>query len=200
MARGDKQISFRVATDEYAKIKEMANRAGISIPSLAKKATLNQEVKEQIIDRETGRQIIAALGKIGSNINQIAKKVNAGENTDTMLEVMKVSDEINDFWKLLIDGKYPKRKVKKSQEISSTPVADQRQAGRQQEQEKRYCEVCGAELIIKQSKTDKQNYWVCPNWKMSDKNHTVILAKEGEKDGVCKGNGVSQSNSRPAVR
>lgn len=193
MARGDKQISFRVATDEYAKIKEMADRAGISIPSLVKKSTLNQKVKEQVIDRETGRQIIAALGKIGSNINQIAKKVNSGEDTDTILEIMKVSDEINDFWKLLIDGKYPKQKTKKKQEIPHSSATDQRQAVPQQKKKNKHCEVCGAELIIK-------HYWVCPNWKVSDQNHTVILAKEGEKDGVCKGNGVSQSDSRSALR
>lgn len=178
MARGDKQISFRVSPDEYAKIKEMADRAGLSIASLAKKATLDEEVKEQVIDRETGRQIISALGKIGSNINQIARKVNSGENTDAVLSIMKVSDQISDFWKFLIDGKVPKHKTKK----------------------KKYCEVCGAELIIKQSKTDKHDYWVCPNWKVNDQNHTVILVKEGEKGGICKGDGKSQSNSRSAVR
>ena len=118
MARGDKQISFRVSPDEYAKIKEMADRAGLSIASLAKKATLDEEVKEQVIDRETGRQIISALGKIGSNINQIARKVNSGENTDAVLSIMKVSDQISDFWKFLIDGKVPKHKTKKKKEVS----------------------------------------------------------------------------------
>ena len=94
---------------------------------------------------------------------------------------MKVSDQISDFWKFLIDGKVPKHKTKKKKE-------------------KKYCEVCGAELIIKQSKTDKHDYWVCPNWKVNDQNHTVILVKEGEKGGICKGDGKSQSNSRSAVR
>lgn len=200
MARGDKQISFRVSPDEYAKIKEMADRAGLSIASLAKKATLDEEVKEQVIDRETGRQIISALGKIGSNINQIARKVNSGENTDAVLSIMKVSDQISDFWKFLIDGKVPKHKTKKKKEVSPSSAADQRQAVPQQKKKKKYCEVCGAELIIKQSKTDKHDYWVCPNWKVNDQNHTVILVKEGEKGGICKGDGKSQSNSRSAVR
>lgn len=200
MARGDKQISFRVSPDEHAKIKEMADRAGLSIASLAKKATLDEEVKEQVIDRETGRQIISALGKIGSNINQIARKVNSGENTDAVLSIMKVSDQISDFWKFLIDGKVPKHKARKKQEFSPSPVADQRQAVPQQEKEKKHCEVCGAELIIKQSKKDKHDYWVCPNWKVNDQNHTVVIVKEGDKNGIRESDGKSQSNSRPAVR
>lgn len=179
MARGDKQIAFRVSVDELAKLQQAAQRAGISIPRLAKKAALGQKVKPQIIDIAMGKAINAELGKIGSNINQIARRLNSGD-ASAVAELAELNEKIDEFWTLLIDGKLPKMpKIEKTapflsgkdlhdlEESADEPPAPAAPAEllfkkEKSEQAERICPDCGGRLILKNGRNGK--FYGCENY------------------------------------
>ena len=75
-------ISFRVDPDEYAAIVAEADKAGVTVGTFARDALIGAHAP-----RRTRRppavaadlvRILAGLGKIGSNVNQLADKANAG--------------------------------------------------------------------------------------------------------------------------
>ena len=68
-----RQVNIRLSDEEMARVLHAAENAGLSISAYVRKLAVGQKVKPMVIDREQGKQLIAALGKIGGNINQIAK-------------------------------------------------------------------------------------------------------------------------------
>lgn len=80
IAKG-KKIDARVTEAEYLIIKENAENAGMSVSEFIRSSCLGKKViirKSTIVDMPEIREIKANLGKIGSNINQIAKYFNQG--------------------------------------------------------------------------------------------------------------------------
>ena len=71
-------IRVRVKPTEKIKLLEIAAEAGLSISDLIRKQTLKAKpvFPKPNPDREVMLRILAALGKIGSSINQIAKHAN----------------------------------------------------------------------------------------------------------------------------
>ena len=73
-----RQVNFRLSEEEAAKVMQAAENAGLSLSAYVKKLAVSSKVKPMVIDREQGKQLIAALGKMGSNLNQITKVANQG--------------------------------------------------------------------------------------------------------------------------
>jgi negative regulator of replication initiation len=70
-----------VTTEEYDLIKIKCKMAGMSVSDFLRSLALDQEIDTSANPEEL-KKIRAELGKIGSNINQIAKAVNSGEEFD----------------------------------------------------------------------------------------------------------------------
>lgn len=92
MARNGVQFNMWLSEEEKAKIQEKANKAGISMSEYIRRCALSRKIP-QYGDVAVLREISAELGKIGSNLNQIAHHLNAGGSVYSvyydLLEVIK---------------------------------------------------------------------------------------------------------------
>jgi hypothetical protein len=84
-------IQCRVAPAERSTIKAQADAKGVSISELIRYAVLNYRPPPSRIDRQAVSLLLAELaknrgevGKVGSNLNQIAYHLNAGRPGDVM--------------------------------------------------------------------------------------------------------------------
>ena len=77
MARNGVQFNMWLSEEEKARIQEKANKAGISMSEYIRRCALSRKIP-QYGDVAVLREISAELGKIGSNLNQIAHHLNAG--------------------------------------------------------------------------------------------------------------------------
>ena len=91
------QIAFRVTEEERAKIEAAADAAELTIGSFVRAKILKKSVtkatRRPSLDREILGRALGMLGKVGSNINQIAKHMNSGGHTPAA-EILKA---LNDF-------------------------------------------------------------------------------------------------------
>jgi hypothetical protein len=78
----NQQLNVRVSAEEHQQIKDDAIRAGITTGAYARKVLVEAKVPNQSkrpsVEKETLSQLLAQIGKIGSNINQLAKSNNQG--------------------------------------------------------------------------------------------------------------------------
>lgn len=81
------KISFRVTGTEREKIELLASNGGMSISDFVKKTVLGvvPKTRKPSPDRKIFLSALAELGKIGSNVNQIARALNRrdGEGVNT---------------------------------------------------------------------------------------------------------------------
>lgn len=76
-------IPFRLSKSERAKLVELAEREGLGVADLVRSYLL--KAKPRAARRATPEQLqlighLGELGKIGSNLNQIARRLNSGEH------------------------------------------------------------------------------------------------------------------------
>jgi Bacterial mobilisation protein (MobC) len=83
-----KFVIARLTEQEHAAITEIADKHGLSPGALIRQTLLNvppgRGVRRPSVDTKLLAQVLAELGKIGSNINQIAYHLNAGRPGDVM--------------------------------------------------------------------------------------------------------------------
>lgn len=98
--RENRQINFRVSEQEYERLKEMANRVGMSLSAFCKAKAKGSKMKSPKIDREGALKIASELRRIGVNVNQISKRFNSGENV-SMGRINALEKELNGIWQVL---------------------------------------------------------------------------------------------------
>ena len=170
-----RQVNIRLSDEEMARVLHAAENAGLSISAYVRKLAVGQKVKPMVIDREQGKQLIAALGKIGGNINQIAKVANQGGGVDAgALE--RLHEDINQFWSYILDGKKPQRESEpcRSAPTSARGHGEQQALKAAQESPKPpICKGCGAVMRLCHRKQDGKPFWGCPNFR-SGGSHSVF--------------------------
>src|SRR5438128_116691 len=76
-------IPVRVSKQERDDVRAKASGAGISVGALFRQAALNvappRAVRRPPVELEAAARVLAALGKIGSNINQLAHYAHQGK-------------------------------------------------------------------------------------------------------------------------
>lgn len=82
-----KDVRIRLTPAEYATLLAMAERAGLSLGGYARQALLEAEPPRQArrppIERAELAKLLGQIGRIGSNLNQIARHANVeGRFTD----------------------------------------------------------------------------------------------------------------------
>lgn len=171
-----RQVNFRLSEEEAAKVMQAAENAGLSLSAYVKKLAVSSKVKPMVIDREQGKQLIAALGKMGSNLNQIAKVANQGGGVDADA-LARLHEDIGDFWAYILDGKKPQRESEPRRSAPTSAAADGAQQARKEEKktpQAPICEGCGAEMRLCRRKQDGKPFWGCPNFRDTGVKHSVF--------------------------
>lgn len=160
-----RQVNFRLSDEEAAKVMQAAENAGLSLSAYVKKLAVSSKVKPMVIDREQGKQLIAALGKMGSNLNQIAKVANQGCGVDAAA-LSRLQESIDAFWAYILDGKKPQRESE--QQAENVPCETLKAP---------ICKGCGAVMRLCYRKQDGKPFWGCPNFRDSSVKHSVFDAE-----------------------
>lgn len=100
MVHRTRKMTFRLTEEEYGKIKKKVEEAGISQQQFLLKTALEKE----IIHIKEYQDLIFQIKKIGTNINQIARKANeTGHISDT--DISAVKGGMDQIWRLLRQSK-----------------------------------------------------------------------------------------------
>jgi len=101
----EKRICFRISESEYLQVVQNAGLLGVTPTRYCQLLALQTKVKAPKITPEIGRKLLAELGKLGSNANQIARALNQkAEPNDKMLnEVERIRTGLQAIWKELSD-------------------------------------------------------------------------------------------------
>ena len=91
------QIAFRVTEEERAKIEAAADAAELTVGSFIRAKILKKSVTKAThrpsLDREILARALGMLGKVGSNVNQIAKHLNSGGHVPNA-EIIKALNDV----------------------------------------------------------------------------------------------------------
>lgn len=78
-----RRSSLRYTTDEFNRIAAKADKAGLAFAAFMRASALGdagpRAQRRPPADHKALRQILGELGRIGNNLNQIARALNAGE-------------------------------------------------------------------------------------------------------------------------
>ena len=78
----NRHLTIRLSTDERAAIDQAAERAGLMPGSYARQTLLGAPAPRQVrrppVERQELSRLLGELGRIGSNLNQIARAANTG--------------------------------------------------------------------------------------------------------------------------
>ena len=83
-----KFVIARLSDEEHAAISALADKSGLSPGAMVRQTLLHiaphSSMRRPSVDTKLLAKVLAELGKIGSNINQIAYHLNAGRPGDVM--------------------------------------------------------------------------------------------------------------------
>ena len=75
-----KEVKFRLTEEELKTATQLAEKYGMTINALAKFMVLNLAAPTSKTDREVIKDLNTQIGRIGNNINQIARQVNTSSS------------------------------------------------------------------------------------------------------------------------
>lgn len=77
-----RMLRVRLTDEEHAAVTAAAERAGLTVGSYVRQVLLTapppRQVRRPAVERTALAQLLAAIGRVGGNINQLAHAVNAG--------------------------------------------------------------------------------------------------------------------------
>lgn len=91
-----KQIVIRMTEQELEAVKRKVEQSGMNQQDYLIKALTQKEIHST----EGMKAVVPELKRIGSNLNQIARRCNEG-NQATREEVHQIGEELNSIWRLL---------------------------------------------------------------------------------------------------
>lgn len=95
-----KTTSVRFSPDELAELKTRAEKAGLTVGGLVRKMVLDapppRQSRRPVIDKELLAIALSRMGKIGSNVNQLARSANQG-NAPDIAELRAACDAVIDI-------------------------------------------------------------------------------------------------------
>ena len=98
-AQRDNLLQVRLTAIEKAKLEERAGLVGLSVSEFVRRRALGVPLPPQSADRQTRDKLAVSLLRIGVNLNQIAKHMNAGRHAPP--ELPALVDTINTRLKIL---------------------------------------------------------------------------------------------------
>ena len=100
-ARRDCQTTVLYTMQERAELEARARALGLSLSEYIRRRTLGVPLPPQSADRETRDKLATSLLRIGVNLNQITKHMNAGRHAPPELPALVAT--INTHLKILTD-------------------------------------------------------------------------------------------------
>lgn len=96
-----KTKSIRFTPDELAQVEAMAEKAGLTVGGWLRQAVLDapppRQSRRPVVEKELLALLLRHLGKIGSNVNQLARTANSGRTPDI--------DELRDACSAVIEAR-----------------------------------------------------------------------------------------------
>jgi hypothetical protein len=104
----NKRFTFRLIDDEFNKIAAKADRSGLSFGAFLRAAALDGDAgpraqRRPPADHRALRQLLGQAGRIGNNINQIARALNSGDAVNAP-ELQEALRAINDIRNGILDA------------------------------------------------------------------------------------------------
>ncbi|WP_398573861.1 plasmid mobilization protein [Staphylococcus kloosii] len=103
--KAPKQISFRVSESEYSKLQASAETLNMSVPLFVKNKAQGARLVAPKLDKVTRQSMAQDMGKLGSNLNQIAKALNTYGERANMKQMQQdiaiMREELNHIWQQL---------------------------------------------------------------------------------------------------
>jgi len=100
-------VPFRVSETEYAELDALAEREGVTIGTYVRervlKAPTTRPIRRPVVEVQLLTSLLGQLHKIGSNINQTARRVNmgdtplAGEIQSTLAACRQIARQVTDL-------------------------------------------------------------------------------------------------------
>ena len=105
-------VTMRISPQEAATIRQLAQSRGETVSAMMRSALLHNRPRASRIEVQAVARLLGQLGKIGSNINQIAYHLNAGRPGDRVEG--RLGDALRDLSELRLVclqalGKEPRR-------------------------------------------------------------------------------------------
>jgi len=92
-------VSVRCTAEEHNAIDEAATQAGLSIGAFLRAQALGnpgpRAVRRPPVERRELARLLGHLGKLGSNVNQIARAVNTTRNLPSWSELAEIRHEVS---------------------------------------------------------------------------------------------------------
>lgn len=161
-----RQVNFRLTEDELAIVEKNAQEANLTISKYCKCMSVEGKVKPQVINKEQGKIILAHISRMGSNINQIAKKVNEGD-TVAAQELKRIQKDFGQLFDYILHGRIPIW-IKSCEDYVPDP---KRIPGEEAKYPPVTCQWCGRNAVIRFSKNYNRSYWICPNYSKQEHGH-----------------------------
>lgn len=93
-----KRIALRLTDEDHGFVEETAAQAGLSIGAFLRTLALGtagaRAVKRPRIEREQLAKLLGEIGKLGSNVNQIARWANTDRAPPSFAEIVKMREDI----------------------------------------------------------------------------------------------------------
>ena len=98
-----KRINFRLNELEYEKLSQSAKTYGLTVSNYAKRLALKSKLRKPYFSARTTQKMILELTRQGTNLNQIARKLNQGDPlAPAMLAEIKQMQEVQrQLWRQL---------------------------------------------------------------------------------------------------
>ena len=94
----DKVLRIRCSTPELAELDARARKSGLSIGGFVRAVAFGsagpRAVKRPTVEKEQLARLLGEIGKLGSNVNQIARHVNATRDLPTVQELDEMRSEL----------------------------------------------------------------------------------------------------------
>lgn len=91
----------RFSSGEYQMLTDDSAQTGESIPQLLKEAYFNGPREAPLISKPDLAKLAADLGRIGGNVNQIARRLNSGVRFGFHDEISEVQKSLDLIWVFL---------------------------------------------------------------------------------------------------
>lgn len=98
--RRDQQMKFVVTGEERAEIEQAAASRGLRLSEFFRRRSMGVRLPASGVDRQQAAEATVALLRLGVNLNQIAKHVNAGRTTP-VAELSDIIARINSTMDML---------------------------------------------------------------------------------------------------
>ena len=88
------QSHVRFTDEEYARVHEDAEAYGKTVPEMIKGVYFGKNLARPVLNRDDAQRVLAALARIGNNVNQIARQLNSGFRQGFNPAIQEVRDAV----------------------------------------------------------------------------------------------------------